>query len=219
MGAGGTACELAALLTERDVLTRHDGVPEADIRTRLDLLRGVTIRHDVDQQALKRVRLEREELPGRPGPNGERRSPARVRLSGPDRPATSGTAGEIPAEERNRRGHGPADARPRGIHRRRRVGGKDQREPDRSGRADLTGRDRGALRGRGRERRRGGVGCRSPSGHCAQTSAPGRRDSAGIRSGPARAGQGARRAYRGAETGRAGAASAGAKRRSDSGSV
>ncbi|MEZ0335953.1 MAG: ATP-dependent helicase HrpB, partial [Gemmatimonadales bacterium] len=67
MGAGGTACELAALLTERDVLTRHDGVPEADIRTRLDLLRGVTIRQNADQQALKRVRLEARNCRGGPG--------------------------------------------------------------------------------------------------------------------------------------------------------
>lgn len=52
------ACELAALLTERDLLGRSQGVPEADIRTRLDLLRGTSVRDDVDREALRRVRAE-----------------------------------------------------------------------------------------------------------------------------------------------------------------
>jgi ATP-dependent helicase HrpB len=56
MAAGETACELAALLTERDVLSRHDTVPDADIRIRLDLLRGTTVRGDVNQQALRSAR-------------------------------------------------------------------------------------------------------------------------------------------------------------------
>jgi ATP-dependent helicase HrpB len=54
----GLACELAALLTERDLLRRTDGVPEADIRTRLDLLRGTVVRGDVDREALRRARTE-----------------------------------------------------------------------------------------------------------------------------------------------------------------
>jgi ATP-dependent helicase HrpB len=52
------ACELAALLTERDLLRRTEGVPEADIRTRLDLLRGTVVRGDVDREALRRARAE-----------------------------------------------------------------------------------------------------------------------------------------------------------------
>ena len=52
-----TACEIAALLTERDLLRRSEGVPEADIRTRLDLLRGTTVRQ-VDREALRRARAE-----------------------------------------------------------------------------------------------------------------------------------------------------------------
>jgi ATP-dependent helicase HrpB len=52
------ACELAALLTERDLLRRTEGVPEADIRTRLDLLRGTVVRSDVDRDALRRARAE-----------------------------------------------------------------------------------------------------------------------------------------------------------------
>ena len=51
-------CELAALLTERDLLRRTEGVPEADIRTRLDLLRGTVVRGDVDRDALRRARAE-----------------------------------------------------------------------------------------------------------------------------------------------------------------
>jgi ATP-dependent helicase HrpB len=53
-----SACEIAALLTERDLLRRTDGVPEADIRTRLDLLRGTVERADVDREALRRARAE-----------------------------------------------------------------------------------------------------------------------------------------------------------------
>jgi ATP-dependent helicase HrpB len=52
------ACDLAALLTERDLLRRSDGVPEADIRTRLDLLRGTVVRTGVDREALRRARAE-----------------------------------------------------------------------------------------------------------------------------------------------------------------
>jgi len=58
LGERDTACEMAALLTERDLLRRKEGVPEADIRTRLDLLRGTTIRQDVDREGLRRARAE-----------------------------------------------------------------------------------------------------------------------------------------------------------------
>jgi ATP-dependent RNA helicase HrpB len=58
LGAGGLACELAALLTERDVLRRQGGSAEADLGLRLDLLRGRVERADVDREALRRVRTE-----------------------------------------------------------------------------------------------------------------------------------------------------------------
>jgi ATP-dependent helicase HrpB len=58
LGAGSTACELAALLTERDVLRPGVGVPDADMRVRLDLLRGVITRSDHDRHALRRARVE-----------------------------------------------------------------------------------------------------------------------------------------------------------------
>jgi ATP-dependent helicase HrpB len=58
LGERDTACEIAALLTERDLLRRKEGVPEADIRTRLDLLRGTTVHQDVDSEGLRRARAE-----------------------------------------------------------------------------------------------------------------------------------------------------------------
>lgn len=58
LGAGDTACELAALLAERDVLRRAESVPDADIRIRLDVLRGTTELGNVDHEALRRVRAE-----------------------------------------------------------------------------------------------------------------------------------------------------------------
>jgi ATP-dependent helicase HrpB len=58
LGAGGLACELAALLTERDILRRQGGPAEADLGLRLDLLRGAGERADVDGDALRRARTE-----------------------------------------------------------------------------------------------------------------------------------------------------------------
>jgi ATP-dependent helicase HrpB len=58
LGAGAEACRLAALLGERDVLRRDEGVPEADIGTRIDLLRGTVERAGVDRDALRRARAE-----------------------------------------------------------------------------------------------------------------------------------------------------------------
>ena len=58
LGAGEAACELAALLSERDMLRRHDGQADADLGLRLDLLRGVVVRSDVDRDTLRRVRTE-----------------------------------------------------------------------------------------------------------------------------------------------------------------
>jgi ATP-dependent helicase HrpB len=58
LGHRNSACEVAALLTERDLLRRAEGVPEADIRTRIDQLRGTVVRADVDREALRRARAE-----------------------------------------------------------------------------------------------------------------------------------------------------------------
>jgi ATP-dependent helicase HrpB len=54
-----TACDLAALLEERDVLRAHDGPSDPDVRLRLLLLRGDTRApggHRVDHAALHRTR-------------------------------------------------------------------------------------------------------------------------------------------------------------------
>jgi ATP-dependent helicase HrpB len=51
------ACDLAALLTGRDLL-RHGGAVDADLALRLDLLHGRVERADVDAEALRLARLE-----------------------------------------------------------------------------------------------------------------------------------------------------------------
>jgi HrpA-like RNA helicase len=58
LGAGDLACELAALLSERDLLRRRDGPADADLGVRLDLLRGTAQRQDTDRDALRRARSE-----------------------------------------------------------------------------------------------------------------------------------------------------------------
>jgi len=73
LGAGGSACELAALLSERDLLRRQEGQADADLGLRLDLLRGVVERSDVDWDTLRRVRTEVRHCRGaaeRRGPGG-----------------------------------------------------------------------------------------------------------------------------------------------------
>ncbi|CAN5688923.1 hypothetical protein BH24GEM1_BH24GEM1_19440 [soil metagenome] len=92
LGVRGLACELAALLTERDLLGRSGGVPEADIRTRLDLLRGSTLHPDTDREALRRARVEATLCHrGRPGTRGSEAAGASVgvllALAYPDRVA------------------------------------------------------------------------------------------------------------------------------------
>ncbi len=58
LGAGEAACELAAVLSERDMLRGQEGQADADLGLRLDLLRGVVVRSDVDRDTLRRVRTE-----------------------------------------------------------------------------------------------------------------------------------------------------------------
>lgn len=58
LGAGDTACELAALLGERDLFRPIVGRAEADLDLRLDVLRGTVDRSDVDRGALRRVQEE-----------------------------------------------------------------------------------------------------------------------------------------------------------------
>jgi ATP-dependent helicase HrpB len=58
LGAEDLACELAVLLSERDLLGRTDGQPDADLGTRLEVLRGSVSRAGVDTEALRRARSE-----------------------------------------------------------------------------------------------------------------------------------------------------------------
>jgi ATP-dependent helicase HrpB len=65
LGMGGLACDLAALLSERDVFRRGDGPPDADLRLRLEALRdaaaGRRARGPADAGALHRVLAESRE--------------------------------------------------------------------------------------------------------------------------------------------------------------
>lgn len=58
LGAGQTACDLAAILGERDLVGWSYGVSDADLSLRLDLLRGTVERAGVDRDALRRARAE-----------------------------------------------------------------------------------------------------------------------------------------------------------------
>jgi ATP-dependent helicase HrpB len=68
LGLGDLACDLAALLAERDVLRGEGGVPDADLRLRLEVLRGRPGTGAgggwVDRGALGAVRREADRLRG-----------------------------------------------------------------------------------------------------------------------------------------------------------
>ncbi|MGH7466183.1 MAG: ATP-dependent helicase HrpB, partial [Longimicrobiales bacterium] len=55
------ACDIAALLGERDILRAHDGQTDPDMRIRLTVLNGdarAPLGHSIDQAALRRARAE-----------------------------------------------------------------------------------------------------------------------------------------------------------------
>lgn len=68
IGAGGVACDIAALLGERDILRGVGTTPDADLRMRLEVVRargeraGIVGHGDVDAATLRRVRSEAEAL-------------------------------------------------------------------------------------------------------------------------------------------------------------
>jgi ATP-dependent helicase HrpB len=66
LGALPLAAELSALLSERDLLKAGAGAPDADLRTRLELLRGES-RSGADRGALERARRSARELERRLG--------------------------------------------------------------------------------------------------------------------------------------------------------
>ncbi|MGH7621837.1 MAG: helicase-related protein, partial [Gemmatimonadaceae bacterium] len=61
-GSVTLACQLAALLSERDLLRRSDGTADADIARRIDVLRGGASSSDIDRDALFRARRDAERL-------------------------------------------------------------------------------------------------------------------------------------------------------------
>jgi ATP-dependent helicase HrpB len=97
IGAERMACDLAALLSERDVVRSPRGAIDSDISHRLDLMRGSRDGSaDVDREALRRARLESDRLAARlaslavkPGPPVNRSTglPTLVALAYPDRVA------------------------------------------------------------------------------------------------------------------------------------
>ena len=125
LGAGEAACELAALLSERDMLRRQDGRADADLGLRLELLRGAVERSDVDLDALRRVRAETRncrEAAERGTPRGGGAAPLPGCAPGtclprPDRPAPAGRGRAIPAPQRPGRPPRTAGPRPGGVSR------------------------------------------------------------------------------------------------------
>jgi ATP-dependent helicase HrpB len=61
-GGATLACQIAALLSERDIVRRGGGPADADLVHRIDLLRGGSSPYDVDRDALFRARREAERL-------------------------------------------------------------------------------------------------------------------------------------------------------------
>ncbi len=75
LGAAGPACDLAALLSERDVLRSREGPPDPDVRLRTDALlalrAGKRVAPGIDVGALRRVRTEGDRLRRRFGDAGD----------------------------------------------------------------------------------------------------------------------------------------------------
>lgn len=100
-GAATLACELAALLAERDILRRESAAHDADIRTRVDALRDRARGVEVDRGRVERVRQEARALRRSLGAraNDADEDPARagalVALAYPDRIAMR-RSGEAP---------------------------------------------------------------------------------------------------------------------------
>jgi ATP-dependent helicase HrpB len=90
LGTGATACELAALLNERDLFRSHADRADADLGLRLELLHGTVERSDVDREVLWRVQVEtricRQVMDrGSPGARGDLSPGALLALAYPDR--------------------------------------------------------------------------------------------------------------------------------------
>jgi ATP-dependent helicase HrpB len=84
LGLGALACDLAALLGERDVFRRGDAPPDADLRLRLEALRDLganrRVRGPADVGALRRVQAESREWRRRLSIRGEDGDPSAAGL-------------------------------------------------------------------------------------------------------------------------------------------
>ncbi|HEY0016708.1 MAG TPA: ATP-dependent helicase HrpB [Longimicrobium sp.] len=84
LGLGGLACDLAALLGERDVFRRGDTPADADLRLRLEALRDLAanrrVRGPADVGALRRVQAESREWRRRLALRGEDGDPSAAGL-------------------------------------------------------------------------------------------------------------------------------------------
>jgi ATP-dependent helicase HrpB len=105
------ACDLAALLAERDILRAHDGTVDPDLRVRLALMRGeaaVPPGHTVDRGALLRAQADARHWHRRLGlgPAGAASTGATGTVSGQG--ARRGTG--LATEQATRQGTGPAAA-------------------------------------------------------------------------------------------------------------
>ncbi len=119
LGLGGLACDLAALLTERDLLRLSGDRPHADLRSRLDVLHGDgsdRAGSAVDRGAWRRVRetarLWRRHLQVRPDPDdgGFERAGLLLAFAYPDRIAQRQSVEERRYQLAN--GSGAAFAKP-----------------------------------------------------------------------------------------------------------
>jgi ATP-dependent helicase HrpB len=60
LGLGGMACQVAAILSERDLLRSHSRMADMDLRTRVEVLRG-GVSAEVDAPALQRIKAQADE--------------------------------------------------------------------------------------------------------------------------------------------------------------
>ena len=111
LGAVPLAADLAALLSQRDLLRGLSGGPDADIRTRLEILRGESRAGGADRVALQAARAQSRELTRqleRPaGPRVDGRAPsvgALLALAFPDRIGALRPGGEARYTLANGRG-------------------------------------------------------------------------------------------------------------------
>jgi ATP-dependent helicase HrpB len=82
LGEVPLASELAALLAERDLLRGAGAARDADLRTRLELLRGAARHEGVDRGTLERARRAARELARQVGGGAARGSPGEVARAG-----------------------------------------------------------------------------------------------------------------------------------------